>query len=236
MLSEHPVFVWQREKLTEVSSLDLSVGDAEKVLKYMYGANTEADYMSPEINPSRLVFGQEGFSHLTADMFLTNIIPATVEFPQLKGSEELIFSLLIQCAEGFTGFRRDKDSKLENSRNNRAAFHSIYGHRPAEELAALKDVIIVSMHSKDRVSELLGYEFKGTVTANMDYVNPHREAKVYIDTRYLVDNWNDMNKQQEFNHSVWAVMDYLHKSNDAQRFTMLIHSDKGCVSRLCAYN
>jgi hypothetical protein len=236
MLSEHPVYVWQKKELAGVSSLNLSIADAEKVLNYMYGANTESDYMSPTIDPDKLVFWRDNFSHLAADMFLTNMTPALVEFPQMKGNEELIFSLLIQCKDGFTAFRRDKNQKLADSNLEKKAFHSIYGHRTAHELASLDDVVVITDKTAGEMSELLGHEFNGLATVNTDYVNPYKPLRVYIDTRYLVENWHDMNQQQEFNHSVWAVMDYMHKSNDTARLTMLIHNDDACVSRLCAYN
>lgn len=169
-------------------------------------------------------------------MFMTNMIPATIEFPQLVGSEELVFCLLIQCKEGFVAYRRDKDAKLAGSNTNEQFYNSIYGHWSPAKFASLPDVVVITNKTIDALSGYLGGEFKGAVSSSLEPLKAQSDSRIYIDTRYLESQWNDFKDITGINHSVWSLLGYMHKANDEARLTMIAHHDVDCVSKFCAYN
>jgi hypothetical protein len=228
------IYKAQVEMLLSVRSLNLTREDANSILGSVYGLDTRG-FLSPEFQPENLAFGGRQFSHIAADIMALNLTAPIAKYPTLKGLEKELIPLLIGAPDFWT-FMRDKDDRLSEANTNRDSYISMYGHLPVDEFKADTEILLITNRSRSELNLMLGNEFKGLITSNLESLLPKGPRKVYVDSRYLESNWEEAYKLDIFDGAVLSMLRYLSSSNDNQRLTLINHSDDRCISKLCGYN
>ena len=233
MLDQDIIFIKQRERLQSISSLGLSMDDADTILKLLY-EGSHPNYLTPKLATKMVIKGSKTFSFAAADIFSLNIVPASIRFPTITGHEEQILSLLMGYP-GYDDFRRDKGNSQAKALEDADTFLSVHGSLSEDVFKKDPNILIISDLSKATVAKRLGGEFAGNTTTVWGNLNSSAKT-VYIDAKFLLKEWEHAKTLDVFDIDVLSVLNYYKDNDDAEKLSMIIHSDDRCVSRIRSYN